>query len=258
MCHQIPEYYLSLCFSHREKKKRESDLTERDKLMSSWGYKFEQYMTSGKEDEPPDLIAPINEKEEYCSVLRTRLNRHSLVYGAEVDGLDSVSQKSDKSCKCSSLQHFVELKTSRKISHPKQERNFFRYKLLKWWAQSFLAGIPRVICGFRNDNGIVEKLQTFSLKDISQKGRDLWSPAACMNFCDDFLSFVQKNVTIDDPHVVYKLEWQPHQDIKLYLLDKPEEFQILPEWYIKEMTTYDLDTSPDLLYTFPNFKNAKL
>ncbi|XP_076306012.1 decapping and exoribonuclease protein-like isoform X2 [Tachypleus tridentatus] len=189
-----------LCAFNTEKnKKRQMDLTEKDKLMTSWGYKFEQYMTSEKEGQPPDLMVSVNEKEEYCSVLRSRLNRHSLVYGAEVDCLDPVSQKSDKSDKCSSLQHFVELKTSRKISHPKQERNFCRYKLLKWWAQSFLAGIPRVICGFRNDNGIVEKLQIFSVKEIPQEARGFWSPATCMNFCDEFLSFVQKNVTIDDP-----------------------------------------------------------
>ena len=40
----------------------------------------------------PDAAAnprvPVVESAEFCCVLRSRLGRHSLVYGAEVDGLD--------------------------------------------------------------------------------------------------------------------------------------------------------------------------
>ena len=41
-----------------------------------------------------------------------------------------------------------------------------RYKQMKWWAQSFLVGVPRVICGFRDDEGIVKNLQTFKTAEI--------------------------------------------------------------------------------------------
>ena len=36
-----------------------------------------------------------------------------------------------------------------------------RYKLMKWWAQSFLVGVPKIVCGFRDDDGIVKNLQSF-------------------------------------------------------------------------------------------------
>ena len=41
-----------------------------------------------------------------------------------------------------------------------------RYKLMKFWAQSFLVGVPRIVCGFRDDEGLVKSLQTFKTTDI--------------------------------------------------------------------------------------------
>lgn len=37
----------------------------------------------------------------------------------------------------------------------------YRHKLLKWWAQSFLLGVPNVVAGFRNPEGFVCSLKTF-------------------------------------------------------------------------------------------------
>jgi hypothetical protein len=44
-------------------------------------------------------------------------------------------------------------------------------------------------------------------------------------------------VTIDGPNVVYQFAFQPNQDITCKRLVEPGEFQILPEWYIKEFST---------------------
>ena len=40
---------------------------------------------------------------------------------------------------------------------------------MKWWAQSFLVGVPKIVCGFRNDDGIVKTLQTFKTTDIPRE-----------------------------------------------------------------------------------------
>ena len=37
---------------------------------------------------------------------------------------------------------------------------------MKWWAQSFLVGVPKITCGFRNDDGVVKVLQTFKTAEI--------------------------------------------------------------------------------------------
>ena len=46
---------------------------------------------------------------------------------------------------------------------------FTRFKLIKWWIQSFLVGIPEIICGYRDDDGVVhrlESLQTHRIPDM--------------------------------------------------------------------------------------------
>jgi len=48
----------------------------------------------------------------------------------------------------------VELKTSRQIENDRMRFSFQRYKMLSWWIQSFLAGVPRITVGWRDDDGI--------------------------------------------------------------------------------------------------------
>lgn len=40
---------------------------------------------------------------------------------------------------------------------------------MKWWAQSFLVGVPKIVCGFRDDDGMVKSLQTFKTADIPRE-----------------------------------------------------------------------------------------
>ena len=44
---------------------------------------------------------------------------------------------------------YVELKTSKQIASQRDSASFEKFKLLKFWLQSFLAGVPRVLVGFR-------------------------------------------------------------------------------------------------------------
>lgn len=44
----------------------------------------------------------------------------------------------------------------------------FRHKLRKWWSQSYLVGIPSVICGFRDVEGIVHTLKMYKVEDMPQ------------------------------------------------------------------------------------------
>ena len=78
---------------------------------------------------------------------------------------------------------FVELKTSRFIETDRQETNFWRFKARKWWCQSFLVGIPKIICGFRDDDGVVGELRDYDVQQIPKNaGPGLWKPNVCINF----------------------------------------------------------------------------
>lgn len=47
----------------------------------------------------------------------------------------------------------------------------FRFKLIKWWAQSFLVGIPTIICGYRDDGGVVHSLEKMETLKIPQRAK---------------------------------------------------------------------------------------
>ena len=40
---------------------------------------------------------------------------------------------------------------------------------MKWWAQSFLVGIPKIVCGFRDDDGVVKNVQHFKTSMLAHE-----------------------------------------------------------------------------------------
>ncbi|XP_050393446.1 decapping and exoribonuclease protein isoform X3 [Patella vulgata] len=215
-----------LCdFETEEKKKQLAKVTERQEEMCYWGWKFEQYVTSDKEGGKPDTSRPVNNNEGFCSVVRSRLNKNSLVYGGEVDGIDNTINNSNK---------YVEYKTTRQIETRNQDINFRRFKLIKWWAQSYLVGISKIVCGYRDDQGIVHSLDEFKTQKIPDEAKDLynpWKPNVCFNFLDQFLNFVKSAINTDNPKIVHILEWSPGHDVVCQRTEN-EKYQFLPDWFI--------------------------
>ena len=108
-----------------------------------------------------------------------------------------------------------------------------RYKLIKWWAQSFLAGVPKIICGMRDHLGHVDKLQTYNTLDIPRVVRgesNMWESNVCLNFLDKFLDWVKLVVTEDSRDKVYMIEWrEPFTCVTVREETSSESF--LPEWF---------------------------
>ncbi|XDV13873.1 hypothetical protein PO909_002184 [Leuciscus waleckii] len=135
--------------------------SERQEEMMYWGYKFEQYTCADDVNGTPDPGGVVNTNEAFCTVVQTRLADHKLLFSGEVDCRVRDDAVPAPGC-------YVELKTSAEICTPKQRSNFHRYKLLKWWAQSFLPGVPQIVAGFRDHDGIVVSIETFQTSKISQ------------------------------------------------------------------------------------------
>src|SRR5271155_3417379 len=125
-------------------------------LMSYWGYKFETlsllpqpwYQTTREYIETrEDQI--VSNYAQYCSVVRTGFGKIKMIIGGEVDALWDVKPEDT-----SRPINWVELKTSAEIFNERDQIKFER-KLLKFWAQSFLLGVPKIIVGFRSHDGIL-------------------------------------------------------------------------------------------------------
>ena len=161
-------------------------------LMSFWGYKFEtvslmpapwsetsrEYIES-REDEVVSNYA------QYCSIVRTGLGKVKMILGGEVDAVMAFKPE-DKSKPID----WVELKTTAIVTNDKEQTKYER-KLLKFWAQSFLLGVPRVIVGYRSQQGILERLEELDVQTIPDKiklrGKGLWDGQTCINFAASFL-----------------------------------------------------------------------
>ena len=141
-----------------DKRRRERlQETQRQRQMSSWGYKFEQLMTSPNPGECPDTEAPVDENEEFCCLFRTRISGTSIVYGAEMD-----AYKADRRLNEGEVlnpDNFVEMKTSRMIDNERQDRSF-RLKINFWtW-------IYNLHCIFLGDSNFSNGGRSHSLLEL--------------------------------------------------------------------------------------------
>ncbi|KAJ0181214.1 hypothetical protein K1T71_003299 [Dendrolimus kikuchii] len=233
---------------------RKKHMTEEEKKFTSWGYKFEQFMLSDRPDIEPNPNLPVNENEEFSLVFKTNLNKHTIIYGAEMDGLRCDKAPvplppsgTDAIINYLSDKQFIELKTNRHIEFPKQETSFRRFKCKKWWCQSFLAGVDTILCGFRNDNGIVEELKVFSVAELPKRAQRLWDPNVCFNFLDTFLTYVKRcierkirvmhgNEALDNllqvPLMSLLFEWAPGGAVYVNECYNYDDDPILPQWFI--------------------------
>ncbi|XP_069491271.1 decapping and exoribonuclease protein-like [Ambystoma mexicanum] len=212
--------------------REEEPPSERAEHYNFMGHKFEHYMTSAKAGQDPNPSEVLNDNEAFFTVLKASLNSHSLLFSAEVDGQDINYQQKAPAC-------YVELKTSQMRGDTRNVPSFVK---LKWWAQSFLAGIPRIIVGFKKDKSTVVKCIMYDvnadgLRQTEDGGMntDFWRPAVCMNFLDAFLSLVKEVVTEDNPEVVYNFSWKPGMDTVQYSVKRGQGHCFLLPEYIQSV-----------------------
>ncbi|KIV91531.1 hypothetical protein, variant 2 [Exophiala mesophila] len=171
-------------------------------LMSYWGYKFETvalldkpWSDATREDIESREKMVVSNYAQYCSIVRTGFGKVKIVIGGEVDAVQDFKPV-DKSQQV----NWVELKTTALIQNEKDQVKFER-KLLKFWAQSFLLGVPKIVVGYRNHQGLLERVEELDTQAIPEKvrlqGRGLWDGQACINFASSFLEWL-KGVVVEE------------------------------------------------------------
>ncbi|KAK3846263.1 MAG: RAI1 like PD-XK nuclease-domain-containing protein [Linnemannia gamsii] len=203
-----------------EKRENAAGHNDRHKLMSYWGYRFETICNISKPISELRRIGKTNTRKrsrldgivdtnlQYCTVARTKIGSNSIIMGAEVD----CTSEPKKAPPHNPLSNYIELKTSRVISNAREQNSFERHKLLKFWAQSFLPGIPTIIVGFRDDDGNVITVKNFKTMEIPRlvRGKEgAWDTTICINFLDAVLNFLRKQIKIDNPNISYTIRWAP-------------------------------------------------
>jgi hypothetical protein len=169
----------------QQQTKSEKDLAWHER-MSYWGFAFEEFVTSEK----PHANA-VDCRESFCTVTKSKLGENTkLLLGGEVDCWNGIAE---------GLSGYVELKTSRKIDTKKQRVNFEKFKLLKWWAQSFTVGVRQILVGFRDDHGMVQKMQNLETMKLPSYAlaadkKNAWRPEVALMFAEKVLTFIRETM----------------------------------------------------------------
>eukprot|EP00743_Colponemidia_sp_Colp-15_P008091 GILK01008767.1.p1 GENE.GILK01008767.1~~GILK01008767.1.p1 ORF type:complete len:384 (-),score=49.13 GILK01008767.1:153-1247(-) len=186
-----------------EKIREEQQRDARMAKMCYWGYKFEQICTE------PDSTAAINSNVEYCTIVKTCIGSHRIVLAAEIDCVMPDGK-------------YVELKTSKVIrSDSSWDRDSFeKNKMLTFWIQSYLAGVPFIACGFRDNDGILRGVQHFKTTDLPKTAKRFWQPKSCLSPTNQILSFIDNNTTDGNSYI---LQFNGRGDGEIELLPAPSE-----------------------------------
>lgn len=80
----------------------------------------------------PPTDEPVNECEEFCCMFSTTLNGQRILYGAEMDGIESDHSYDLNDVDLNQL-NFVELKVKIREQNHRQKQNYHRFKLRNWW-----------------------------------------------------------------------------------------------------------------------------
>lgn len=168
--------------------------SELDRRRCYWGYCFENLATEDSARPDGEGIHHVDSNVEFCSVIKTKLGAHRIIMGAEMDCCDSTDD---------GRRFYIELKTSRELDYRTEER-FEREKLLKFWIQSFLAGVPYIVVGFRDDNGRLVRTERLRIKDISHrvKTKGYWQGGVCLAFADEVLCWLYGTVNDNEDRIL--------------------------------------------------------
>ncbi|KAJ7158566.1 RAI1-domain-containing protein [Mycena filopes] len=186
--------------------REKNNIAPRHRLQTYFGYSFESYCTSAVPSpngetavnvpqapgDPAGWGGDVDTNVQWCSMVRTKLGATRLVIGGEVDCV--------RGKYTGTTDTFVELKTSMVIRGAQDEARFEK-KLLKFYLQSFLLGVPEILVGFRTPAGELSTTQTFRTTELPRLVRGkkgAWDPRVCFGWGESFLSFVAGVVGAQD------------------------------------------------------------
>lgn len=184
-----------------------------------WGHRFES-MVLCPIDSNPSLKErydePVNTWAEFSILVKTKLGKHRLLFSAEVDGVDEQGDA------------YIECKTTAAKTDRQSEQRFFQNKLISYWAQSFLAGIDKLLIGYRTSNGIIKSVNYMRVSDIPRmvRGRVSWCPESMLNFLNMTLDWLAEVMPTKQENLVFQMVYFGQGQIQL--LPKPEYPTFVP------------------------------
>lgn len=214
------------------------------------GKKFAQYCTSS-DGGKPDTSVPIDDNVSYEAVVAARCDDVRLLFSVEIH-----AEIKEESCSPPEVRpphhlNYVNIRTTREfngLTDIQQSKAFFRKKLFQFWSQNHIAGIPRVILGWRDDKRhVITRVESYQTEDIPGIPLCHWKPARYYNIMRTLLAEITSHVTTDDPTVVYHLvleresEPLPYHELaerlrqRRFKIESRTDHIIVKDWFISQV-----------------------
>ncbi|KAF5841463.1 hypothetical protein DUNSADRAFT_12907 [Dunaliella salina] len=197
-----------------------------------YGYKFESLCTAvppqgseidgGGRPEAPTTSRGhpiVDSTSEYAILVKVKLGQQSILMAAEVDCVDPAAQSvapgstSSGGSPATPMAPYLELKTYKIPDHPGQRKTLYSQKYPKWWLQSFLAGVPELILGGRDNKGFLKEVQRIPVQELpsaAEKAGHKWDAWKLLRFGEDVLGWMQ-SVSRLHPGQALRFEYKPDQ-----------------------------------------------
>ncbi|XP_063954848.1 decapping and exoribonuclease protein-like [Lytechinus pictus] len=130
-------YYISQFWTPKDKSRQPS--TRKHQMIAASSKLFLQFVTS-KEGCEAGSYAPQNDNASYYAMMSALCGNHRMLFSSEVqaEGKDELKRLK------TSPSNYLNIRTNgQAFLNPK--------KALKWWAPNALSGIPKIVCGLRDD-----------------------------------------------------------------------------------------------------------
>lgn len=125
------------------------------------------------------------------------------------------------------------------------------YHYSQWWTLGRLMGVPRLIVGFRNADGVVEKMELADTAMLPEavawlNPEEHWKPNNIMAFIYHVLRSVKPLIVDEFDKAQYTIEWIPGSKtnddgegmaptIRVEKITPSGSYQILPKWFTDKM-----------------------
>jgi len=107
-------------------------------------------------------------------------------------------------------------------------------KLMKFWIQSFLLGVPKIIVGFRTQDGFlkrIEEMDTASIPGtVKRRGKGTWDGNMCINFAAGLLDFLRATIKGDGVWRIRRKERSPA--IEVFRIEEAGHGDIISDEFI--------------------------
>ncbi|XP_043281674.1 decapping and exoribonuclease protein-like isoform X2 [Venturia canescens] len=206
---------------------------ENDEKFWYRNHKFCEYVVSESPKEAPNPKKPLVKDEAFRCIYQRQFGQHSVLYSASRKAVLSDKIFSDP-LPLDELK-FIDLRISKTIKYQGQETYLKKYIFLRWWANVILVNDDQVLCGFRDDNGIVHELKTYKTDDLPKLSEGFWDPQKCLDSCETILTTIAETVVEDCDKMIYEIVKKPRKNIEINKLEPSEENSVVPEWYKNSM-----------------------